>query len=143
MHAYAWQDKNKRKFTRIKEREARTNSGVHGSGDGRVRASIGKKGKGLFGKALGVGSFFQKRRAIQAKRQQAREAAVVSYVPPEWLKDHMFKLPADAEEQHKRAMADPVLHDHRVCWMDLRRVQAVDEKHLQTGHKKRMKWLST
>jgi hypothetical protein len=66
-----------------------------------------------------------------------------SYVPPEWLCDHIFKLPADAKEQHERAKKAKSVVMHDICWADLKRVQAVDEARLRKGHKKRIKWLTT
>ena len=70
------------------------------------------------------------------------EAANVSYLPPGWMADHVFKLPADARAQHARAMAAPTLHDHEVSWVSLRRAQAEDEERVKNGHKKRMRWLT-
>ena len=82
-----------------------------------------RKKKGVFAKQAVRGNIFQRRAALRAMRQHREEKGDVSYVPPEWLADHIFKLPADARAQHDRAVAAPSLSDHPVCWADLRRVQ--------------------
>ena len=88
-------------------------------------------------------NFFEKQAARRAARERRLDKDDVSFVPPAWLKDHVFKLPADAAAQHARAKGALALNDHQVGWADLRRVQAIDEQHLRSGHKKRMRWLTT
>ena len=143
----------KRKAVRIKARERRTNSGLrtgdadHEPGMVAPAAPLRVKRRALFGRRSSTLERLRERNArVQAKRQAAREAneesKFKSHVPPEWMAGHRFCLPKDAQKQHEAAKAAQHVQDHRVCWMDLRRVQAEDEDWVKAGHKKRMKWLS-
>ena len=136
-----WQAKGKRRAVRVKSREARRNSGQAPTDE---MVSGGKRG--LFGVRKGLRKWSLSRaRAEAGARQQSggHAAAIFSYVPPAWLSDHIFRLPADAEVQHAAAMKAPQLNDHAVRWSLLREAQAEDEARLQAGHKKRMPWLTT
>ena len=67
--------------------------------------------------------------------------AAAEQAGPTWL--HRILLPANAKAFHEQAMKDVAHKIHRVCWSDFAAIQALDEKRLQEGHKKRMRKIST
>ena len=76
-------------------------------------------------------------------------AALVSMQPtaptqgPSWVADHRIILPVDWEQQHTVLMLQSEVELHKLAWSQLRRAQVEDEMRCQSGHKKRMPWLTT
>jgi hypothetical protein len=61
---------------------------------------------------------------------------------PQWLAGHRILLPADAEQRHAAAMADPSPISHALVWEHLREAQDEDEQNCRNARKRRMKWLT-